>query len=58
LVDGLVVVPTIVEEADARCEGTKKNGDICKDKKPKNIPKEGILELDKIKYITVIQRKF
>jgi hypothetical protein len=22
-------------EADAKCEGTKKNGDVCKDKKPK-----------------------
>jgi hypothetical protein len=37
------------DQADAKCKGTKKNGDICKDKKPKNILKEGILELDKIK---------
>jgi hypothetical protein len=36
-------------EDHAKCKGTKKNGDICKDKKPKNILKEGILELDKIK---------
>jgi len=38
LVAGLVVVSAMVEEADARCEGTKKNKDICKDKKPKNHP--------------------
>ena len=32
LVAGLVVVP-VLEEADARCEGFKKNGDLCKPKK-------------------------
>jgi hypothetical protein len=35
LVAGLVVVP-VLEEADARCEGFKKNGDLCKPKKIKD----------------------
>jgi hypothetical protein len=34
LVTGLVVVPAM-EEVDAKCEGTKKNGDPCKPKKDK-----------------------
>jgi hypothetical protein len=34
LVTGLIAVP-VIEEADAKCIGFKKNGDICKDKKPK-----------------------
>ena len=29
LVTGLIAVP-VIEEADAKCEGFKKNGDICK----------------------------
>lgn len=34
IVAGLVVVP-VLEEVDAKCEGTKKNGDLCKPKKEK-----------------------
>ena len=33
---GLVVVPPMVEQVDAKCtDGFKNNGDPCKDKKPK-----------------------
>jgi hypothetical protein len=32
LVAGLVVVPTMTEHVDAKCEGTRKNGDPCKAK--------------------------
>ena len=35
LVTGLIAVP-VIEEADARCEGFKKNGDPCKPKKIKD----------------------
>lgn len=35
LVAGLVVVPAAVDEADAKCVGFKKNGDVCKEKKPR-----------------------
>jgi hypothetical protein len=34
LVGGLMVIPAL-EEAEARCEGFKKNGDPCKPKKDK-----------------------
>jgi hypothetical protein len=36
LVGGLIVIPAMTDQADARCEGFKKNGDICKPKKPKH----------------------
>jgi hypothetical protein len=36
VVGGLVVVPAIEQHADAKCVGFKKNGDVCKDKKPKH----------------------
>jgi hypothetical protein len=35
LVTGLALMPAI-EEADAKCEGFKKNGDPCKEKPPKH----------------------
>ena len=35
LVTGLIAIP-VIEEADARCEGFKKNGDLCKPKKSKD----------------------
>jgi hypothetical protein len=34
LIGGLLVIPAF-EEAEAACDGFKKNGDPCKDKKPK-----------------------
>ncbi len=33
LVTGLAVIPAVVEQADAKCDGFKKNGDPCKPKK-------------------------
>ena len=33
LVAGLVVVPAMTEQVDAKCEGTRNNGDPCKPKK-------------------------
>ena len=36
LFGGLVVIPAFEEPAEARCEGFKKNGDPCKDKKDKD----------------------
>ena len=35
LIGGLAVIPAF-EEAEAKCEGFKKNGDACKDKPPKH----------------------
>jgi hypothetical protein len=35
LVTGLIAIP-VIEEADAKCIGFKKNGDICKPKKDKS----------------------
>ena len=32
IVGGLIVIPAI-DQGDAKCQGTKKNGDICKPKK-------------------------
>ena len=36
LVTGLAVLPSAVEQADAKCEGFKNNGDPCKPKKGKH----------------------
>jgi hypothetical protein len=33
LVADLVIVPAMTEQVDAKCEGTKKNGEPCKPKK-------------------------
>jgi hypothetical protein len=36
LVTGLTVIPTSVDEAQARCvDGFKKHGDVCEPRKPK-----------------------
>jgi hypothetical protein len=36
LVTGLVVMPAALEEAEAKCDGSKNNGDACKPKKSKD----------------------
>ncbi len=37
LVGGLVIIPSIVEQVDAKCtDGFKKNGDLCKPKKDRS----------------------
>ena len=37
LVGGLAVIPIVVDDADAKCsDGFKKNGDACKENKPKH----------------------
>jgi hypothetical protein len=36
LIGGLAVIPALEEPAEARCELFKKNGDPCKDHKPKH----------------------
>jgi hypothetical protein len=35
LVMGQAVIPAAFEQAEAKCDGSKNNGDACKDKKPK-----------------------
>ncbi len=36
LATGLAVLPVALEDADPKCDGSKKNGDQCREKKPKH----------------------
>jgi hypothetical protein len=36
LATGLAVLPVALEDTDPKCDGSKKNGDLCREKKPKH----------------------